>query len=271
MAACTMNTTIEVFNTIVTKVRFFFKKLHLNLSQRTGRTLAIAPHDMIALSLFKQSQGIETKKSVWQIFRPNCTYKTLVVNMNRFGIYALIILNAILRTNRTDAHIVKHTDATDIPVCLLKNASTHRTMKQLSGWGKSGKGWYYGLKLHITTDLRRKLLAISFSSGNGNDREIFKHMNKALYGIFVADAGYISKDLEHDFFIEQKRILLAKAQPQMKRIATQLQGKLYETRMLIELNFRNLKMFYGLITSLPRSVDGYCAHYIYALLAYVLR
>jgi len=27
-------------------------------------------------------------------------------------------------------------------------------------------------------------------------------------------------------------------------------------------------MFYGLITSLPRSVDGYFANYIYSLLAY---
>jgi hypothetical protein len=31
------------------------------------------------------------------------------------------------------------------------------------------------------------------------------------------------------------------------------------------------KMFHNLVTSLPRSVDGYIANYSYALLAYVLR
>ena len=89
-------------------------------------------------------------------------------------------------------------------------------------------------------------------------------------GVFVADAGYISKDLERDFFIENKRILFAKPRANMKKLATEFQTRLYNTRMQIEINFRNLKMFYGLETSLPRSVDGYLANYIYSLLAYVL-
>ena len=57
----------------------------------------------------------------------------------------------------------------------------------------------------------------------------------------------------------------------MRKIITFWQKKLYDTRMIIELQFRNLKMFYGLITPLPRSVDGYFANYIYSLLAYALK
>ena len=49
------------------------------------------------------------------------------------------------------------------------------------------------------------------------------------------------------------------------------QNALYETRMQIELNFRNLKMFHELVTSLPKSIDGYLGNYVYSLLAYVLR
>lgn len=56
----------------------------------------------------------------------------------------------------------------------------------------------------------------------------------------------------------------------MKRIATEFQNRLYDTRMLIELNFRNLKVLHGLETSMPRSVDGYLGNYVYSLLAYVL-
>ena len=54
----------------------------------------------------------------------------------------------------------------------------------------------------------------------------------------------------------------------MKKMMTDWQEKLYQTRMMIELNFRSLKLFYGLVTSLPKSVDGYVANYIYSLLAY---
>ena len=92
-------------------------------------------------------------------------------------------------------------------------------------------------------------------------------MSKEIYGILIADAGYISKKLSKEFYQEHKRILLAKLRVNMKKIITKFQELLYQTRMLIELNFRNLKMFYGLITSLPRSVDGYLANYIYSLLA----
>lgn len=265
-----MNTTIKVFNNIVTKVKFLFKHLNIKIAKSTGRTLAISPENIIALSLFKQLQGVTTKKSIWEIFDLKCSYKTLVVNMNRLSIYSLLILQTILKLNQKNSHIVKHTDSTDIPVCLNKNTTHHKIMKGLAEWGHSGKGFYYGLKMSITTDLNRNLLAVSFDTGNSNDRDTFKKMNKDINGIFVADAGYISKDLEKEFYIENKRILFAKPKANMKKIITEFQYHLYNTRMLIELNFRNLKMFHNLITSLPRSVTGYLSNYVYSLLAYVL-
>jgi hypothetical protein len=256
---------------MVAKVAFFIKQLHLKISKSTGRPLTISPEETIAMSLFKQSENIKTKKSIWKIFDLKCSYKTLVVNMNRLAIFALLVLQAILKWNQKNAHIVKHTDSTDLPVCLTKNGSHHKTMSAYATWAHGPKGWYYGLKMSITTDLKRNLLAVSLGTGNSNDRTTFKNMNKGMMGIFVADAGYTSKDLERDFYIEHKRILFAKPRANMKRIATEFQTRLYDTRMIIELNFRNLKVLHGLETSMPRSVDGYLGNYVYSLLAYVLR
>lgn len=265
-----MKTVIKLYTDTLTKVRFFFKQLQLNIEKSTGRPLAIKPQEIIALALFKQSQGIATKKAIWKIFALTASYKTLVVSMNRLALYALLILQMILKENQQHAHLVKHTDSTDIPVCLNKNAKYHKTMKDFASWGYSGKGFYYGLKMSITTDLNRSLLAVSFGSGNSNDRVTFLKLNKDIMGIFVADAGYIGKNLAQEFYIENKRILFARPKANMKKLITDWQKKLYDTRMLIELNFRNLKMFYGLITSLPKSIDGYLGNYVYSLLAYVL-
>lgn len=225
---------------------------------------------MIGLGIFKQQNGIPTKKSIWKIFNLKCSYKTLVVNLNKLSVHTLLILKSILLWNQKHSHIVKHTNSTDIPVCLNKNIDHHKTMRNFAHRGHSGKGFFYGLKMSITTDLKRQLLAVSFGLGNSDDRQTFRKMNKDLMGIFVADAGYLSKDLEKDFFIENKRILFTKTQARYRKIITAWQKNLYDTRMLIELNFRNLKMFNGLITSLPRSVDGYFGNYVYALLAFVL-
>jgi len=265
-----MKTNIAIFNDIIPKVKFFIKQLNLKLNKSTGRPLAIKPEETISLGIFKQTHGIKTKKSIWKIFNPKCSYKTLVVNLNKLSIYALLILKSILIWNQKHSHLVKHTDSTDIPVCLNKNSQKHKTLNGLASWGHSGKGFFYELKMTITTDLKRQMLGVKFASGNGNDREIFKKINKDMEGIFVADAGYISKDLEKDFYIENKRILFSRPKANMKRIATEWQLALYETRMQIELNFRNLKMFNNLLTSLPRSIDGYFANYIYSLLAFVL-
>lgn len=261
---------LNSYTNILTKVQFIANELKLNLKKNKGRPLAISAEETIAIAIFKQKTGIPTKRQVYDILLPKCSYKTLVVNMNNLSGTALILLLLILKTNRQNSHIVKHTDSTDIPICLNKNAKYNKTMKDLATWGHSGKGFFYGLKLSITTDLNRKLLALYFTSANGNDRETFLKMNKDLYGIFVADAGYISKDLAKKFYQENKRILFAKPLKKMKKLITEWQKKLYDTRMLIELNFRNLKMFYNLITSMPRSITGYFANYIYSILAYVL-
>jgi hypothetical protein len=265
-----MKTFIKLYDNILTKVKFFSKQLKLKLCKSTGRPLAITGEETIALALFKQNTGIPTKKKVWEIFQPKESYKTLCVEMNHFAVQALLVLKAILKWNQKHAHIIKHSDSTDVPVCLNKNATHHKTMKILSSWGHSGKGLYYGLKMSITTDLKRNLLAVSFGTANSDDRKTFKKMNKDINGIFVADAGYISKDLEKEFYIEHKRILFAKPRANMKKVINDFQYHLYNTRMLIELNFRNLKMLYAFITSFPRSIDGYLANYIYSLLAYVL-
>lgn len=266
-----MKTLIPLYQTIKQKVKFLYDKLKLDTREKNkGRKLAIKIPDIIALSIFKQKNKIETKKSIFEIFLPKCSYKTLVVNMNRFSKLALYLFCFMMNLNRREAHPIKHTDSTDIPVCLNKNARSHKTMNFLASWGHSGKGLFYGLKLHMTTDLKRRILAVRFTAANVHDKMVFLKLNKGLYGLFAADAAYTSQKLQEEFYEENKRILFAKPRKNMKKIMTWWQDMLYKTRMTIELNFRSIKLFYGLITSMPRSVNGYLANYIYSLLAYVI-
>lgn len=261
-------TSIKIFKELRQTVNWFYSQLKLNKFEKLkGRKLAVSIPDIITLALFKQRQCILTKKSLFEIFRPKCSYKTLVVNLIRFSNLALIILFVLLKINQRKASLVKHTDSTDVPVCLPKNARRHQTMKFVSSWAKNGKGWFYGLKLHLTTDLDRRLLNFKFTSGNIHDTRVFMDLNKNLEGTFIADAGYYSNKLNKEFYQEGKRILFSKPKKNMKKIITAWQFHLYNTRMNIEFTIRGLKMFHGLITSLPRSMNGNFANYIYSLLS----
>ena len=263
--------TLTVFQQIKKKVSVLYHQLNLKrYEQATGRPRSLPTIETISLALYKHTQGIPTKKAVWRDFGLTCTYKTFVVSMNRLIAVITRILLAILNENRRNAHTIKYTDATDIPVCLNKNAKYHKTMHSIAAWGRGSKGYFYGLKLHVTTDYRGKLLSFSFTPGNRDERTQFMKLNKDLYGLFIADAGYLSQKLSDEFNIDYERLLMVKPKKNMKKIATAFQHHLYNSRALVETPFNNMKKFYNLVNTLSRSIDGYLGNYLCSLLAHVL-
>jgi len=132
---------LQVYQTLRDKVNFICEKLKLSkYDNTTGRKLKIGIPQIITLALYKQTQGIAAKKSIWNDFKIILKYrcKTLVVNMNRRALLALLVIKILFRNNRQNSHLVKHTDSTDLPVCLSKNANHHKTMSGLASWGHSG-------------------------------------------------------------------------------------------------------------------------------------
>lgn len=251
-------------------VRFFSNKLNLsNYENKTGRKPKIKINETISLALYQKSGGANTKKFLWKSFNLKrvCSYKTLCERLNKCAPLALRILFLIMRMNKRDQHKIKHIDSSELPVCLFKNANSHKTMKGLASFAKGSRGTYFGLKIHLISDLKRRILAVKITTANVNDRDYVIPMAKGMDGLFIADAGYVSEKLQREFYRANKRMLLVKPRKNMKRTMTEFEEKLYRTRMAIELTFRNLKVFYGLVTSLPRSVSGYFANYVYAILA----
>ena len=169
-----MNSTI--FENLKHIVTYITQKLNLFSPQakKEGRPLKIKQEDALAFALYKHKSTRATKKSVYDDFNLKniCSYKTFVVSINRIALHALRILFALCRMGRKDGHLVKYTDATDLPACLNKNAGKHKTMKGLAAWGRSGKGFYYGLKMTMTRDDDGRLLALAFSPANGNDESV---------------------------------------------------------------------------------------------------
>lgn len=267
-----IKTTIKVYNNLRKIVTTIYNKLELKKYEtQKGRKEIIHNIDAITLSIWKQLHGISTKKSLFEIINPFCTYKTLVVSVNRCLTQLQKILGVLLASNRYYGHLIKHVDATDLPVCTLRKEKSHKTMKSLATKSKSSKGWYYGMKLHTTIDLQGLILAIKITSANANDRDVLKNMNENMNGIFIADAGYLSAKLEKEFFIENKRILYTCMRTNMKKIATFSDIELLKTRMRIEDHFGNLKQFHGLTSTICKSVNGYLVNYLTSIIAYLLK
>ncbi len=114
-----------------------------------GRPWKIANEEALTLALYQHASTRATKKSLYDDCKEflNCSYKTLVVAINRAAIFAIKIIAIMMRLGKKYGHIVKATDATDLPVCLKKNADKHRVMKGLAEFGRSSQGWCYGLTM----------------------------------------------------------------------------------------------------------------------------
>ena len=261
-------TKLSALNTIVSQ---FFISLKLNEREHPkGRKPLLTNSEIVTAVIFKQKQNIATKRSLYDILEPSCSYNRFVVALNRAGKYLAAVITSVINFLRKKAHPIKFTDSTELPVCLLKNSKTHRTMRGLGAMSKSSKGFFYGLKLHLSADVEGRVLALKLTPGNSDDRKIFRRMNAKLRGLFGADAGYISKELERDFFIENERALITATRANMKKLATPFQVAVLSLRMRIEVHFRMLKVCYGLVTSFPRSIDGYLTHYLAAIAAHLL-
>lgn len=267
-----------MFPALVTKlknrIQQIIQSFKLNLTHKKnpqGRPLKIQNEDAVVLALYQHASTRATKKSVYEDFKEslNCSYKTLVVAMNRAAMFVMRILFILMRLGKKYGHIIKYTDATDIPVCLKKNADSNKTMKGIAEIGRSSKGWYYGVKMTMTRDADGNILGLRFTSPRANDRDIFRSINKDIFGAIVADAGYVSKQLEKDMNIDGKRWAMIRPFKSMKKLAMKWQEKLYRSRFQIEFDFRSMKLFHGLVSSLPRSVNGMIANYLNAVGSFV--
>ncbi|MBI2436464.1 MAG: transposase [Candidatus Magasanikbacteria bacterium] len=199
-----------------------FSLVNSSETPTSGRPRKIPQIDAITFALYQHTSTRATKKSVYLDFKDElgCSYKTFVVSVNAAMEISVRILFLIMMINKHHQHLIKYTDATDIPVCLKKNADSHKTMAAFAQLGRSTKGWFFGLKLTFTRDSEGRLLALKFTSANANDREIFREINQDIYGIIVADAGYVSKQLEQDMNVDKKRWVLIRPFKTMKKMMT---------------------------------------------------
>lgn len=251
--------------------------LQLN-KQISGRKPSLNLAEITTISLIKSEYGIRTWKGLYRLLKNRFkyeftlpTYKSFVLLMNQHAKLILILINFLLQFNNQQAGVIKIIDSTSIPVCKNYRIKRHKTMKLVATRSKSSLGWFYGLKLHALTDVFGNMLGIRFTTANVDDRVVLDaFLDKLHHSIVLADAGYVSKKLTEKARKHQN-ILLTCVRKNMKKCATFLDICLLNLRPRIEVLFSILKERLGLITSLPRSVDGYLAHYIHVIFGYVVR
>jgi DDE family transposase len=159
-------------------------------------------------------------------------------------------------------------DATAMP--LSHHGRRAKVLRQWAAWGKdSDKHWFFGFKLPAVCDPRGRLVRLRITPGHVADITKAEVLLSQLRGLALADAAYISASLRVKLW-ELALLLLTPLRKNMKGLASLEQMGQLKGRQIIETVFSVLKERLGLLTSLPRSLDGYLVHYVLVLLAYQL-
>jgi Transposase DDE domain len=242
-----------------------------------GRPSVLSVSEMVTICLLGQVYEIPCMKRLYELVKDCFTcdfklpnYQNFVRGMNDMSRYLLLFINSLLSLRNTTDGDVCFVDGTKIEVCKIYREKRHKTMKVLATKSKSTTGWWYGLKLHTICDRNGNFMKLRITTATVGEREILSSFMDELHdSIIVGDAGYVSSELDTKAN-QNNNILLTAKRKNMKTIAETWQNKAMSMRSRIETVFDLLKERYNLVTSLPRSVSGYLAHYVRCLFGYMV-
>jgi hypothetical protein len=186
--------------------------------------------------------------------------------IGRYLPYITILLNSLF----DKCNGVSFVDSTSISVCKNYRIYSHKVFDGIAARGKTTKGWFYGLKLHLLINPEGGLVKASFSAGNKDDRKHFSSMIGDVYGKVFGDRGYLSKELFNDLF-DKNIQLITRLKKGMKNILMPLNDKiLLLKRVLIETVIGRIKLLDKFEHSRHRSPINAFSHMIASLVNYQL-
>ena len=240
-----------------------------------GRPAKLSTSETVTILLFcSLTAPQKLLKNVWRWAQTNHSddfnlpaYSKFVEHCHK----ALPALCWLLEQTLDSGAPLRFMDSTMLPVCRLVRADRHKVAKSIAGFGKNHQGWWYGFKLHAACNTRGRLAAVYFTPANENDgQQIPKLVNDQTL-VAVGDGGYTAQVMRRKMWREHGCFILSPPHPtQKKKILTNWQLTLLHARPKIECVFDYLKEHLLLVTSFPRSVNGYAVHYVRTLLAYQL-
>jgi hypothetical protein len=191
---------------------------------------------------------------------------------------ALPMLTLYLRSRMGQTRGIAYIDSTPLPVCHNKRIFVHKVFAGLAARGKSrvptGRGYFFGFKLHLLVNDQGELLSFSLSPGNLDNRKPVPTLVKGLWGKLFADKGYISQPLFEQLFAQDIQLITP---PKKKKKAAEyrlmplLDKLLARKRSIIETINDQLKNISQIAHTRHRSPTNFLVNLVAGLLAYTFQ
>jgi hypothetical protein len=195
------------------------------------------------------------------------TYGAFVSHCHRILPLLLEVLGRVLVPTE-----IQFMDSTKLPVCRNHRVDRYKVAKGLAGWGKNWQGFWFGFKLHLAIDEHGRISALTFTPADVYDGQVAPSLVRRGTKIVVGDSHYGASTTRAKLWREHGVIVVAPVHyKQDKQLMAQWQELLLSLRAKVECVFDALKEHLPLVSSFPRSVNGYLLHYVRVILGYQMR
>jgi transposase len=263
---------------IVKNIRYALERPGKNRPPIKKHNLSLA--ELISLAIFRFFTGHRNWKDFYQHlktyhqkdFSRLPKYGNFLYAINKLSPFANLMLQAFMNIFQklTGENKLKFADSTKLKVCDIKREFSHKVCYGIASKSKSTMGWFYGFRLHIICNELMQLLKIKITTAAFDERKGLEMMWNNIFGMIVADAGYVGKNWQKKAQDLGKHLFTA-VKANMKKLMTAIEWQILKMRQCVESVFSVLKLRLGIETTLPRSPLGYMAHYLWCLTAYQLK
>lgn len=267
-----------VNRTILKSISHALRRPGKNLPPLKKHNLSLS--ELVTLFIFRFFTGHRNWKDFYRHiktyhskdFPKLSAYQNFIESVNRLSLFASLLLSAFMEVFRKTAPdlSLKFADSTRLRVCDIKREWSHKVCKGIAKKSKSTMGWFYGFKLHIVCDELMRILNCTITPANVDDRRALESIWDDIFGVIVADAGYVGKEIQKEG-LKKGKFLFAAVRANMRKLMTDIQHEILNLRETVERVFSVLKLRMGLETSLPRSPLGHFAHYLWCITAYQMK
>lgn len=196
-------------------------------------------------------------------------YENFLRAMNALSAMALLLLHGFMQFFRsiTRKEDVKFADGSKLQACHIKREFSNKVAQRIAKKSKSSMGWFYGFKLHVITNELMQILNFRSTPGNIDERKALAMTWNDIFGMIIADAGYLGGNWQEKARSLGKQLLTG-VRANMKKIMTDTQHRLLNLRQRVESVFSVLKLRFGIESTLARSELGFFAHSLWSIAAY---
>ena len=153
-------------------------------------------------------------------------------------------------------------------MCRLHKSKSAKVCQDFAGYGKNSMGWYYGMRMHLITDIDGVILQYGVTKTKCGEREWLLNQAQTTFKnysiLFIGDKGYQGVDFQSNIR-QTGNYLLTRIKQSKKNKLPLANWQMWLFQIRIETCFGKLKCKYNLTSPKARSSFAFCFGIILSL------